>query len=169
MIKPAKLNKGDTIALISPSWWWPSLFPHIYKNWLKVLEILWYKIKQYPTCEKDADFIYKNPDFRANDINNAFADKEVKAIITNIWWDDSIRILKYLNKNLILQNPKIFMWYSDITTINTYLNQLGLVTFNWPQIMAWISQFYDMWEVYQNKLRWTYQRNKSIYKWRNYK
>jgi muramoyltetrapeptide carboxypeptidase LdcA involved in peptidoglycan recycling len=149
MIKPAKLNKWDTIAVLSPSWWWTTIFPHIYENWIKVLESLWYKVKQYPTCKKDSDFIYNNPKFRANDINNAFADKEVKAIITNIWWDDSIRILKYLDKDLILQNPKIFMWYSDITTINTYLNQLWLVSFNWPQIMAWISQFEDCSEVFQ--------------------
>lgn len=149
MIKPVKLNKWDTIAILSPSWWWPMIFPHIYKNWIKVLEKLWYKIKKYPTCQKDADFIYKNPEFRANDINIAFADKEVKAIITNIGGDDSIRILKYLNKEIILNNPKIFMWYSDITTINIFLNQLWIVSFNWPQIMAWISQFEDSWEDFQ--------------------
>lgn len=149
MIKPQELNIWDTIALISPSRWLTQIFPHIYNNWIKVLEKLWYKVKQYPTCYKNADFIYKNPEFRANDINNAFADKEVKAIITNIWGDDSIRILKYLDKDLILQNPKIFMWYSDITTINIFLNQLWLVTFNWPQIMAWISQFDDMWEDFK--------------------
>ena len=73
----------------------------------------------------------------------------MKAIMSNIWLDDSIRILKFLDKELILSNPKIFMWYSDITTINLYLNQLWLVTFNWPQIMAWISQFDDMWEEFK--------------------
>lgn len=149
MIKPHKLHKSDTIAIISPSWGGPSIFPHIYDNWIQVLRSLWYNIKEYPSSKKDADFIYHNPQFRANDINNAFADKEVKAIITNIWWDDSIRILRYLDKELILKNPKIFMGYSDITTINTYLNQLWLITFHWPQIMAWISQFDDMWDNFK--------------------
>ena len=54
----------------------------------------------------------------------AFADKEIKAIIANIGGDDSIRILRYLDKEIILKNPKIFMGYSDITTINVFLGQL---------------------------------------------
>lgn len=149
MIKPQKLNKWDTIAVLSPSWWWATLFPHVFENWIKVLKKIWYKVKQYPTCFKDSEFIYNNPEFRAQDINNAFADQEVKAIISNIWWDDSIRILKYLDQKLIFKNPKIFMWYSDMTTINIFLHQLWLVTFNWPQIMAGISQFDDMWEAFQ--------------------
>jgi len=149
MIKPKKLNKWDTIAIISPSWWWPGIFPHIYKSWIDTLVKLGYKIKEYPSAKAWADFLYKNPEYRAKDINDVFADKEVKAIISTIWWDDSIRILKYLDKDLITNNPKIFMGYSDITTINTYLNQLWLVTFNWPQIMAWLSQWNDLWEEFQ--------------------
>ena len=163
MIKPIKLNKWDTIAVISPSWWGANIFPHIYENWIKTLEKLWYKIKEYPSVKKKADFLYKYPEFRANDINKAFADKEVKAIISTIWWNESIRILKYLDTELILNNPKIFMWYSDITTINTYLNQLWLVTFNWPQIMAWLSQWDNLWEVFQKSFinffenNWNYE------------
>lgn len=161
MIKPKKLNAWDTIAILSPSWWGSTEFPHIFKNWIKVLKKLWYNVKEYPSCQKDADFIYNNPEFRANDINHAFADSNIKAIITNIWGDDSVRILKYLDKELILQNPKIFMGYSDITTINVYLNQLWLVTFNWPQIMAWISQFEDMWDDFQKSFKDFFENYKN--------
>jgi muramoyltetrapeptide carboxypeptidase LdcA involved in peptidoglycan recycling len=157
MIKPEKLNIWDCIAVVSPSRWWATIFPHIFENWVKVLEKLWYQVKQYPSCHKDVDFLYNNPEFRANDINDAFADKEVKAIISSIWGDESIRILKYLDKDLILQNPKIFMGYSDITTINIFLNQLWLVTFNWPQVMAWISQFEDMWSEFQESFKYFFE------------
>ena len=37
-IKPKKLQKGDTVAIVSPSWGGPSIFPHIYENGLKILE-----------------------------------------------------------------------------------------------------------------------------------
>lgn len=141
MIKPQKLRAGDTIAVLSPSKGLPSIFPHIFDNGLKILkEKFGLKIKEFPTARMDAEKLYMNPQIRAQDINNAFADKEVKAIITSIGGDDSIRILKYLDKKIIKENPKIFMGYSDTTTLNTFINQLGIVTFNGPSIMAGFSQ-----------------------------
>lgn len=140
-IKPARLNRGDTIAIVSPSWGGPSVFPHIYEHGLKVLrEKFGLRIKEYPTARMDKDKLYSNPKTRADDINKAFADKEVKAIIASIGGNDSIRILKYLDKKTIKSNPKIFMGYSDITTLNTFMNQLGLITFNGPAVMCGFSQ-----------------------------
>lgn len=140
-VKPKKLCIGDTVAIVSPSWGGPSKFIHVYENGLKYLkEELGLKIKEFPTARMDAEKLSDNPILRAEDINVAFADKDVKAIIASIGGEDSIRILKYLNKKVIRSNPKIFMGYSDSTTINTFLNQLGLVTFNGPSIMAGFSQ-----------------------------
>jgi len=140
-VKPKKLMKGDTIAVLSPSWGGPSIFPYVYENGLKILkEEFGLNIKEYPTARMEADKIHMNPKLRAEDINNAFADKSIKAIIASIGGDDSIRILKFLNKKIIKANPKIFMGYSDTTTLNTFFNQLGIVTFNGPAIMCGFSQ-----------------------------
>ena len=95
-IKPKRLQKGDTIAVVSPSWGGPSIFPHVYELGIKVLKNLGLKIKEFPSARMDADFLYKNPEFRAKDINNAFANEEVKAIFISIGVDDSIRILLFL-------------------------------------------------------------------------
>jgi muramoyltetrapeptide carboxypeptidase LdcA involved in peptidoglycan recycling len=35
--KPAKLKQGDVVAIVSPSWGGPSVFPHVYENGLKIL------------------------------------------------------------------------------------------------------------------------------------
>ena len=91
-----------------------------------------------------ADYLWENPEFRANDINNAFADKKVKAIFTSIGGDDSVRILPYLDKKIIQNNPKIFLGYSDATTIHTYCNINGLVTFYGPSVMAGFSQMENL-------------------------
>ncbi len=136
-----KLKRGDTVAIISPSWGGPSVFPHIYENGLRVLkERLGLKVKEYPTVRMDGEKLSNNPKLRAKDINDAFADKDVKAIFASIGGDDGIRVLKYLNKVIIKKNPKIFMGYSDTTIFNIYLNQLGLISFNGPAIMAGFSQ-----------------------------
>lgn len=137
---PKKLKAGDTVAIISPSWGGPSVFPHIYENGLKILEEWGLKIKEYPTARAEVDYLRKNPEFRAKDINDAFADPEVVAIVASIGGDDSVRILPYLDREIIKNNPKILMGYSDTTTLHTFCNQLGLVTFYGPSIMAGFSQ-----------------------------
>jgi muramoyltetrapeptide carboxypeptidase LdcA involved in peptidoglycan recycling len=138
--KPKRLKKGDTVALLSPSWWGPSIFPHIYESGIDVLQTLGLQVKEFPSARMDNDFLYNNPEFRARDINNAFKDKAVSAIFATIGWDDSVRILPFLDSETIKKNPKIFMWYSDTTTLHSYLNQLWLITFHWPSIMSWFSQ-----------------------------
>lgn len=141
MIKPRKLDKGDTVAVISPSWGGPSIFPHIYEHGLKILrEEFGVVIKEYPTARANDDYLYHHPQARAMDVNQAFADPEVKGIIASIGGDDSVRILPYLDPEVIRKNPKILMGFSDTTILLTYLNQLGLVTFHGPAIMAGIAQ-----------------------------
>jgi len=97
-------------------------------------------VKEYSTAKADSDFLRWNPRKRAEDVNNAFADDEVKAIFATIGGDESMRILPYLNGQVIKGNPKILMGYSDITTLLTYCAQLGLVSFHGPMIMAGFSQ-----------------------------
>jgi muramoyltetrapeptide carboxypeptidase LdcA involved in peptidoglycan recycling len=138
--KPTKLKKGDTVAVLSPSWGGPSTFPHIYENGLRILKEWGLKIKEYPTTRATADFLRNNPQLRAKDVNKAFADPKVKAIFTSIGGDDSVRILPYLDRQIIQSNPKILMGYSDTTTLHVFCNQLGLVTFYGPSIMAGFSQ-----------------------------
>ena len=82
--KPEMLKKGDKVAIIAPSSGLCKLFPYIYKNGVKTLKDLGLKVVEYPTTKKSVDFIYKNPRFRANDINNAFKNKEIKAIFSVI-------------------------------------------------------------------------------------
>lgn len=141
MLKPSRLAVGDAVAIVSPSWGGPSIFPHIYENGLEALKNLGLKIKEFPTARAEDRFLFQNPQVRAKDINDAFADNEVKAIFTSIGGDDSIRILPFLNHEVIRNNPKILMGYSDATTLLTYINQMGLVTYNGPSVMAGFSQF----------------------------
>lgn len=138
--KPHRLTPGDTVAIISPSWGGPSKFPQIYENGIKNLESLGLKVKEYPTARADTKYLHNNPKFRADDVNNAFVDKKVKAIISTIGGDDSVRITPFLDKEIIKANPKILMGFSDTTILTTFCNNLGLISFNGPSIMAGFSQ-----------------------------
>ena len=81
-----------------------------------------------------------DPRGRAADLNQAFADPTIAAIIATIGGDDSARILPYLDAGLIAANPKVFMGYSDTVTQLMYVHQLGMVTFHGPSVMAGFAQ-----------------------------
>jgi muramoyltetrapeptide carboxypeptidase LdcA involved in peptidoglycan recycling len=142
--KPQKLKKGDTVAILSPSWSGPSVFPDVYENGLKILKEWGLKTKEYPTTRKNNEFLLKNPSARAQDINNAFTNPLVKAIFISIGGDDSIRILPFLDKENITKNPKIIMGFSDATTLLTFINLQGGVSFYGPSIMAGFSQMKNL-------------------------
>jgi len=166
MIKPKRLEKGSTIAVISPSWGGPNVFPHTYEQGIRRLKEFGFKIKEYPTTRMDNEILYNNPQIRAKDINDAFADTQVDGIICTIGGEDSVRILKYLDTQIIKNNPKFIMGYSDNTTFLAYFNMLGLVTFNGPIVMAGFAEslkleddfikhinsfLFEKWETYEYK------------------
>lgn len=137
MIKPRKLVSGSTIATVSPSWGGAAIFPGIYQTGVENLR--WefdFNIVEMPTVHMDPDELYANPQLRAKDINDAFANEEIDAIFATIGGIESIRILPYLDLPTILSNPKVLMGYSDTCTLLTYLNWQGLVTFHGPSIMS---------------------------------
>lgn len=167
-MKPQKLKRGDKVAILSPSWGGPSMFPKIYEKGLENLRELGLQIKEYPTARADAKYLYENPKARAEDVNNAFADNEVKGIISTIGGDDSIRILPYLDKETIKNNPKFLLGYSDTTILTTFCNRLGLVTFNGPSIMAGFSQIKAEKESFKKHLEDFLLKDFTEYKYNPY-
>lgn len=166
--KPAKLNRGDTVAIVSPSWGGPSIFPYVYENGLKILQEWGLKIKEFPTTRMNATFTRANPQIRAKDINDAFADPEVKAVFASIGGDDSIRILPFLDKKIIAENPKILMGYSDTSTLHVFANLQGLITFYGPSIMAGFSQMGSLSESFESHVREMLFEPKEKYNYRSY-
>ena len=170
MNKPKRLKKGDLIAVISPSWGGPSVFPHIFEIGLKRLrENFGLRIKEFPmtrACEKE---VYENPKKRAKDINDAFNDKNVKGIITSIGGNDGIRVLEYLDSKAIKKNPKFFMGYSDTTVFNVYLNRLGLVAFNGPAIMAGFAEAKELKEDFVTETNKFLFENYKEYEYKPFK
>lgn len=127
--KPASLKPGDKVAIVSPSSGMPFLFPWVYEQGLNRLkEIFQLQPIEFPTARQSPEYLSKNPQARAEDINNAFADSSIKGIISTIGGNDQIRILPYLDKQVLLDNPKIFMGYSDNTNLHLYLWNLGILS-----------------------------------------
>jgi muramoyltetrapeptide carboxypeptidase LdcA involved in peptidoglycan recycling len=137
LIKPNKLTRGDTIAAITLSWGGAGLFPYRYqigKNRLK--EIFGLNVIETKHAMRDPEWIYNNPQARAADLMEAFENPEIKGIFSIIGGDDSIRLLPYINYDIIRKNPKIFLGFSDTTVEHFICLKAGLGTFYGPAILT---------------------------------
>lgn len=137
MVKAAKLQPGDKVATVSLSWGGPGTFPYRYEVGKQQLqEEFDLQIVEMPHTMHDADWLAEHPEARAKDLMQAFADPSIKAIISTVGGEDSIRTLPYLDLTTIRSNPKVFMGYSDTTITHMACFKAGLVSFYGPSIMA---------------------------------
>ncbi|MDY0029524.1 MAG: LD-carboxypeptidase [Pseudobdellovibrionaceae bacterium] len=137
MNKPRALSEGCKIAIVSPSWGGPSTFPHKYEAGLSQLKKAFaVEIVEMPHTKKPAEWLHLNPKARADDLMQAFEDTSIDGIIASIGGDDAIRLLPFMNLDVIAANPKVFIGYSDTTTLHFACLKAGLTSFYGPSIMA---------------------------------
>ncbi len=137
LIKPSKLNPGDKVAAITLSWGGAGTFPYRFEIGRQRLEQI-FGIQVIPTkpALKSAEWIYKNPKARADDLMESFSDPTIKGIISMIGGDDSIRLIPFVDLNVIKNNPKVFMGYSDTTVTHFMCLKAGLSSLYGPAIMT---------------------------------
>lgn len=137
LIKPRKLEKGDKVAVVSSSWGGPGTFPWKYEHGVSFMEKEFFlQVVPMPNALRDADWVYNNPQARAEDLMHAFSDPSIKAIISSIGGEDSIRMLPWIDVEIIRRNPKIFMGYSDTTISHFACFKAGLGSFYGPAVMS---------------------------------
>lgn len=133
LIKPKKLEKGDTISIIAPSGGVESN-----ENLLRAtayLKSLGYNVKWGKNVLKSNKYLAGTDNERLEDLHNAFKDKGINAIIALRGGYGAIRLINKIDYNLIKQNPKIFAGYSDITGLSAMLlKHSGLITYSAPMI-----------------------------------
>jgi muramoyltetrapeptide carboxypeptidase LdcA involved in peptidoglycan recycling len=130
---PPKPRPGDQAAIVSPSSGLPGIFPRPFELGLSRLRDAFGLIPvEYPATR----VMGSAPADRAADIHAAFADPGIAAVITSIGGEDEIRVLPYLDAELLRANPKPFFGYSDNTCLLAYLSQLGIVSFHGGCVMV---------------------------------
>ncbi len=129
---PQRLKKGDEIRVIAPSRSMARLSEETIRLATKRLEDLGLKVTFGKNVMKSQD-IYEcaTIEERVEDLHAAFSDKNVKAILTVVGGYNANQLLKYIDYNIIRNNPKIFCGLSDITVLqNAIYAKTGLVTFS---------------------------------------
>ncbi|MDO5506373.1 MAG: LD-carboxypeptidase [Pseudoxanthomonas suwonensis] len=128
---PVPLNAGDTVALVSPSAAMED--PDNFDVAQEVLEALGFKVRRGKYLDARRGHLAGTDAQRAGDINEAFADRSIKAVICARGGSGAARLLPLLDYDTIARNPKVLLGYSDITALHSAINaRTGLVTFHGP-------------------------------------
>lgn len=149
MIKPKRLKPGDRIAVVSLSWGGLGDRKLIHKYDIakeRLEKEFGLEVVVMPHALSGSKFVYDNPRLRAQDLMDAFQDPSISAIFSAIGGDDTIRILPYIDFNIIRENPKIFMGYSDTTVNHLMMYHAGLVSFYGPSVMCEFGEYVKMFD-----------------------
>lgn len=118
MRKLPKLNKGDQVAIVSPSFAASAVWPHVHELGLKrIREVFELEPIEYPaTAKLDATVEEKAADLMA-----AYSDPEIKAVISTLGGDIQVTYIKNLPSEPFLNNPKPFFGFSDNSHFANFL------------------------------------------------
>jgi muramoyltetrapeptide carboxypeptidase len=131
-IKPPALQPGDTIGIVAPA---SNIKRELLDAGCDVLRKLGYKPFYLDSVIEKDRYFAGSAERRARELDEMFSRDEVRAIVCARGGYGANYLLNTLNLENIKAHPKIFVGYSDVTTLQTYLvDSVGLVTFHGPMV-----------------------------------
>lgn len=131
MIPPPPLQPGDTIAIIAPAG--ALVDSVVVHKGLLILEQLGFR-PLFMDAYWQGDHYLSNPDeLRIRELENGFANPEIKAIMALRGGYGCLRMLPALDWEIFRKNPKFLIGFSDISIlVNQIADNSGLITFHGP-------------------------------------
>ncbi|MGH3095924.1 MAG: S66 family peptidase [Streptosporangiales bacterium] len=123
---PAKARPGDKVAVLSPSFAAPGVALAVHEQAMRRLtEATGLMPVEYPTTRR----VGASAQERAADVNAAFADTEIRAVLATIGGEDQITVVPHLDPEPVCADPKPFLGYSDNTNLLSWLWVHGVAGF----------------------------------------
>ena len=131
-IKPPALQPGDTIGIIAPA---SSIKRELLEAGCDALRKLGYKPFYLDSIFDKSLYFAGSTKRRARELEEMFSRDDVQAIVCARGGYGSNYLLDSINLANLKSHPKIFVGYSDISTLLTYISDtIGLVTFHGPMV-----------------------------------
>jgi len=132
LVKPPALRAGDTIGIIAPA---SIVKPELLQEGCDALRKLGYHPFYFDSILEHDLYLAGSVERRARELEEVFRRDDVRAIVCARGGYGSNYLLRAVNLQVIMDHPKIFVGYSDITTLLTWFaNRAGLVTFHGPMV-----------------------------------
>jgi muramoyltetrapeptide carboxypeptidase len=130
--KPTQLSPGDTIGVVAPA---GPFDPDLFQKGITALEVMGYRVFQPEGLTLKDRFLAGSDQHRADLLNQLFANPGIKGVFCARGGYGSLRLLDLIDYDLIWQNPKVFIGFSDISAlIWVLMERCGLVAFHGPVI-----------------------------------
>lgn len=130
-IKPKRLAAGDRVGLVLPASM--AFEPSTIDLARRQLEAMGFAVTVGEHAAKRHGYFAGTDTERAADLNAMFADPAVAGVICYTGGWGTPRLLPHLDFERMRKNPKVFVGYSDVTTLlNAVHQETGLVTFHGP-------------------------------------
>jgi muramoyltetrapeptide carboxypeptidase len=135
VVRPAALRVGARLAVVSPA---STPNAELVRKGVERLEAMGYKVSVSGHALDRGPLYYAGTlEERLRDLHDAFADPGIDGIVCTRGGWGSAELLPYLDAGLIRANPKVFIGYSDHTSLHCWLqNEANLVTFYGPMVAA---------------------------------
>lgn len=134
LIKPQKIKTGDTIGIIAPSRKIEGFKKQI-DDGVKILEQMGYSTKLSKNFNKEYYQSAGTVQDRIDDLHSMFSDPSIGAVFCALGGDSCNQLLSHIDYELIRNNPKIFIGFSDVTHLFLALNKKSsLMTFHGPSL-----------------------------------
>lgn len=134
-----RLKKGDVIGLVAPG---GPINKRQLEESIEKIEKLGFKTYHTASVLSQYGYFAGKDKERADDLIHMFTNQKVDAILAVRGGYGAIRILDLLDYNLIKQNPKVLVGYSDVTALlSAIYEQTGLVTFHGPVGISSFNKF----------------------------
>jgi muramoyltetrapeptide carboxypeptidase len=134
-VKPRVLRPGDTVGLIAPA-------SYTFDLWrlddaAARVRALGLEPKFGKNVRGRRGFLSGTDDERLEDLHAMFADRGIAAVFALQGGYGTPRLLDRMDYDLIRQNPKILLGFSDITGLHLAVGKkAGLVTFHGPNMLG---------------------------------
>jgi muramoyltetrapeptide carboxypeptidase LdcA involved in peptidoglycan recycling len=137
VVVPPAAAPGDRVAVVAPAAGAAARYPHVLDRGLRTLrERFDLDPVEYPTARKDDDWLYDHPDARARDIEDAFRDPDIAAVLATIGGNDQVRVLRHLDGDVLREHLTRFLGTSDNTHLHSLLWREGIVSFYGGTVMT---------------------------------
>ena len=131
-VKPLALQAGDTVGIVAPA---SNIQRHLLEAGCEGLQQLGYKPFYFDSILEQDLYFAGSVERRVRELEEMFVREEVRAIVCARGGYGANYLLGKLDPQKIVLHPKIFVGYSDITTLLTcFLDSAGFVTFHGPMV-----------------------------------
>jgi muramoyltetrapeptide carboxypeptidase len=131
-VKPPALQPGDTVGIIAPA---SNIKRELLEAGVRRLRDLGYRTSFLPSIFEEDLYFAGSLERRRRELEEMFVRPDVRAVVCARGGYGTNYLLEAIDLERLRSQPKIFVGYSDITTLLTYFaDTLGMVTFHGPMV-----------------------------------